>query len=358
MEKLTQNQRIHAIVFQENLDRILKIGGIFTIVEIIDLILSLMGVFHDDIKVYILIVLAIHFVLLPIIYYQKKLYYVHIRLNAILEKVYFVSVMTWGTAFTVLNQIKQGNLTTFALVLVVLSMVVTMRSEYTTLLMGLNNVIFLSIGNLLYEETYFTTDIMFTSIMYTVIAISLSRQFDKQRFEIKRNHIMLQEQNEKLENLAIRDSMTQLYNNAYIHDFIDKSIKYCNTQKGPLCILILDIDDFKQINDTYGHLFGDEVIKSIASMLKYRSREGDIVGRYGGEEFMIVMPHIHNDITAKIADRFRVGVEELVFSKDVKVTVSIGGACLEEHTAMELIELADKNLYEAKRRGKNRVVIS
>jgi len=358
VEDLTQNQRIHAIIFQENLDRILTIGGIFTLVELVDLMLSMMGVFHDDIRVYTLNIIVFHVVILSIIYDQKKKYYTNILLNSIIEKVYFISVMMWGNAFTVMNQIEQGNLTTFALVLVVLSMMVTMRYEYTTLLMVLNNVIFLSVGNMLYGETYFTTDIMFTSIIYTVIAISLARLFAKQRFEIKRNHIMLQEQNEKLENLAIRDSMTQLYNNAYIHDFIVKSVAYSHKSKGSLCILILDIDDFKKINDTYGHLFGDEVIKAIANMLIVHSREGDIVGRYGGEEFLIVMPHIHNGMTTKIADRFRIGVAELVFSKDVKVTVSIGGACLEDHTAMELIELADQNLYAAKRAGKNKVVIS
>lgn len=358
VEKLTQNQRIHAIVFQENLDRILTIGGIFAFVEFIDLILSMMGLFHDDMKLYILIVVAIHLIILPLIYYQKKKYYTNIILNSILEKVYFIAVMTWGTAFTLFHQVEQGNMTVFALVLVVLSMMVTMRREYTTLLMVLNNVVFLSVGNMLYEEAYFTTDIMFTSILYTVIAISLARQFYKQRFEIKRNHIMLQEQNQKLEELAIRDSMTHLYNNAYIHDFISKSVEHSSKRSGHLCILILDIDDFKQINDTYGHLFGDEVIKMISNMLKFHCRDGDIVGRYGGEEFMIVMPHIYKDAIDKIAERFRLGVEELVFSKEVKVSVSIGGACLDGHTAMELIDLADQNLYEAKRTGKNKVVIS
>ncbi len=358
MENLTQNQRIHAIIFQENLDRILTIGGIFTLIELLDLILSVMGAFHEDVKVYIAIIIVFHIVILSTIYYQKKKDYTNILLNSILEKVYFVSIITWGTTFTIMDQVKQGNLTTFALVLVVLSMMVTMRFEYTALLMILNNVIFLSIGHRLYGETYLTTDIMFTSIIYTVIAVSLARLFAKQRFEIKKNHIMLQEQNEKLENLAIRDSMTQLYNNAYIHDFIGKSVEHRHKLKGHLCILILDIDDFKLINDTYGHLFGDEVIKAIANMLKVHSREGDIVGRYGGEEFLIVMPHIQNGMIIKIADRFRLGVEELVFSKEVKVTVSIGGACLEEQTAMELIDLADKNLYEAKRSGKNKVVIS
>ncbi|GAU75844.1 GGDEF domain-containing protein [Fusibacter sp. 3D3] len=358
MVDLTQNQRVHAIVHQENLDRILIIGGMYTLVESFGLILSVLGTFRDDVRFYSLIIAAFHLVILPVIYYQKKKNYVNIMINAILEKIYFVFLMIWGTGFTLLHQVNPIDMTVFALVIVTLAMMITMRREYTTFLMALNNVVFLSVGNMLYEESYFTTDIMFKSILYTVIAISLARQFAKQRFEIKRSHIILQEQNEKLADLAIRDSMTQLYNNAYIHDFISKSIEYSFNRKGHLCILILDIDDFKHINDTYGHLFGDEVIKAIANMLRLHCREGDIVGRYGGEEFMVVMPNIYSDSTDKIADRFRLGVEELVFSKEVIVTVSIGGACLDGHTSLELIELADQNLYEAKRTGKNKVIIS
>mgnify|MGYP002066645285 CR=1 FL=1 len=118
-----------------------------------------------------------------------------------------------------------------------------------------------------------------------------------------------------------------------------------------------DIDFFKSVNDRYGHATGDQVIKAVADVLKSCTRDTDLVGRYGGEEFCVVLPKLYLDKAAQIAERIRQAVEKKSCS-GVKVTVSLGVSSLELNTNKpdELINQADKALYAAKKSGRNRVV--
>jgi len=168
----------------------------------------------------------------------------------------------------------------------------------------------------------------------------------------------------KIKELSVIDGLTQIYNRRYVMEIfkieVEKSLRYNRA----LSIIMLDIDDFKKVNDTYGHLTGDIVLKKIAEICKKAIRNVDIPGRYGGEEFIIILPETEKDSSVKIAERIRKGVMETRFksliNQDITITVSLGVSCISEldikENELELVKLADKRLYKAKSTGKNKVV--
>ena len=158
------------------------------------------------------------------------------------------------------------------------------------------------------------------------------------------------------------DSLTQLYNKKYFVDVVNKEFSFSRRTKEPLSLLMLDVDHFKKINDTYGHVAGDLVLKSIGSYLIQHLRLENIACRYGGEEFAIILRNVGGDLAEHIAERLRKAVEseKVVYRETpIQITVSIGIATLENQnfdTIEDLIQQADQHLYEAKQTGRNRTV--
>ncbi len=151
---------------------------------------------------------------------------------------------------------------------------------------------------------------------------------------------------------AHTDSLTQLWNHGYFQHKLDELISQQEDETRPISLLFIDIDDFKKFNDQNGHQKGDEVLRNIARILKEQSRKIDLVCRYGGEEFAIILPDTTKEEAIRIAERLRTAVESAGLP-----TLSIGVATYPQDakTKEELIELADAALYKAKRLGKNQV---
>lgn len=174
-----------------------------------------------------------------------------------------------------------------------------------------------------------------------------------------RNFILredLERANCELEKAAITDGLTQIYNHKYVVGRLDEEIERSKRYDSPLSILLLDIDNFKMVNDTYGHQVGDEVLKSIADCMKQIVRNSDCVGRYGGEEFMIILPQTDEDNAKIVGEKIRSEIEALQFSdSNLKITVSGGGVTHTNHCIKNLIRVADEGLYMAKRKGKNQI---
>jgi len=125
---------------------------------------------------------------------------------------------------------------------------------------------------------------------------------------------------------------------------------------------MVDIDDFKRINDTYGHVVGDCVLKEVAYRLKKSLRKSDFIFRYGGEEFLILLPYVYKKDLKKVLEKVKDSISNekvKCHGKQIKVTVSVGGAVFDTSvTSLEkLINKADRNLYEAKKTGKNKVIV-
>lgn len=169
---------------------------------------------------------------------------------------------------------------------------------------------------------------------------------------------------DQLQTIAANDPLTGALNRRFgMERLKDEYVRAIRTNQ-PLGIIIIDIDHFKKVNDTYGHLVGDQVLVALRNVAKLSLREGDIFFRYGGEEFIAILPGASKKDVHFIAERFRRQVQELEVHHAetvIKVTVSIGGASLPEHQVenpISLIEIADNNLYYAKENGRNQVSVN
>lgn len=161
-----------------------------------------------------------------------------------------------------------------------------------------------------------------------------------------------------LKEMAQNDALCQTYNRQYSHQLLVEVFNQARQNGLSLSILMMDIDGFKIINDTYGHSAGDSVLTKVAAVAKSEMRDSDILGRYGGDEFVLGLGHTNLEAASKVAERIRTAIAktDIVVSKAtlIKVSVSIGVRCLQnEMTLDELINNADKKLYEAKAEGKN-----
>jgi diguanylate cyclase (GGDEF)-like protein len=166
----------------------------------------------------------------------------------------------------------------------------------------------------------------------------------------------LQEVQKELTMLATFDSLTGLYNRNKINEHLQNEITLAQRYKESFGIMLLDIDDFKMVNDTYGHLVGDEVLKEFAKLLKQHIRQTDILGRWGGEEFIILVRRVDLEDTRELAEKLRQIIEQYNFPTVMHLTSSFGiSVYQEEDTIKTLFEKIDKALYLAKKADKNRV---
>lgn len=156
---------------------------------------------------------------------------------------------------------------------------------------------------------------------------------------------------------AVVDGLTNLYDHETFYSLLGKEVDRAARYRHSLSLLMIDIDDFKQINDSFGHKRGDEVLVKTAETIKENSRDLDTCGRYGGEEFAVILPHADAEYAFAVAERIRKNIK-LQEIQGVTLTVSIGVAGYPDHSAdiEELVQAADNALYRAKHAGKDRVV--
>jgi len=167
----------------------------------------------------------------------------------------------------------------------------------------------------------------------------------------------LQQLNTKLEKLTITDTLTQLYNRRYLDLNNQHAINLAKRYKTPFALVLLDIDNFKQVNDNYGHLRGDKTLNRVAFILSSQSRKNDIVGRWGGEEFLIICAQSSLQGAHTMAENLRLAIAQEKFIAEQTVTISIGVTEYQKNDTPEIIiNRVDQALYKAKSRGKNQVV--
>lgn len=165
----------------------------------------------------------------------------------------------------------------------------------------------------------------------------------------------------ELREQAIRDPLTGLYNRRYLAEILDREIARAKRENYPIGFVMIDIDHFKQINDTFGHDTGDAILQKLATMLINQTRIDDIICRYGGEEFLVILPDLTPEMTWQVTERWRISFMDVTLPlilKNRRISLSCGVAHYPIHgtNGEELIQLADKSLYQAKTAGRNQVV--
>lgn len=223
-------------------------------------------------------------------------------------------------------------------------------------------------------------DLMFPLVIDSEVSACLivygSLADDLAKFEVLVAYLTLQVKKirlyETVKELSIRDSLTDVFVRRHFLQRFDEELKRAIKYNLPLAVLMLDIDLFKRYNDDYGHLAGDATLKQVAGLLKENLRKVDIVGRYGGEEFVVVLPEVKKAVAHEVAERIRSNIARTsfkIYNDQTRVTVSIGVALFPNDTpdwqsktniselAFDLIRHADKALYRSKEDGRNRVAI-
>jgi diguanylate cyclase (GGDEF)-like protein len=155
--------------------------------------------------------------------------------------------------------------------------------------------------------------------------------------------------------LSNSDSLTGLWNHGYFQYLLGEEIKRSSLVKSCFTLLMIDIDNFKAFNDTYGHQAGDSIIREISKLFRDTSRKIDIIGRYGGEEFGIILPITKKEEALVLAERIRKAVETSSMLKNITISIGVASFPEDGQRKEDLLAKADKALYEAKRSGKNRI---
>ena len=194
------------------------------------------------------------------------------------------------------------------------------------------------------------------------------------RVDLKLNHQQLRNKKEDLEvaqrellsvirqteKKASRDELTGLYNRRQFGEVLHAQISVALSSKAPLGFLLMDVDHFKPVNDTYGHLAGDKILRAFSKIHEHCLRKTDFIARYGGEEFVVLLPDADEKLLLEIGERIRVFVESMIFDdikKGFHVTVSIGAThYLDQEAPDETIKRADLGLYQAKNTGRNQMI--
>src|SRR5437867_10326263 len=190
------------------------------------------------------------------------------------------------------------------------------------------------------------------------------RAFEDRIGKLESENLDLLMHNRTLSEISARDTLTGLYNRWYVMEKIDSEMNRALRHGAPMSVLMLDLDHFKNVNDSFGHSVGDQVLKNVGQVLRESCRVYDVPGRYGGEEFCIILPETRVGNTRQVAERIRsrLATTELpVGDKSIIVTASIGVAGMDSVadegvvSAAALLDRADRALYAAKNHGRNRV---
>ncbi len=180
--------------------------------------------------------------------------------------------------------------------------------------------------------------------------------------ELDEKNRQLEVANKRLRKLSVTDGLTELFNHRHIHELLHEEFERSKRSAEPIAVAMLDLDRFKQVNDTYGHPTGDVVLYETAHMLRDTAREIDMPGRYGGEEFIMILPGTGEEAAAQFAERVRQRVAEHMYrdeATELRMTLSCGVASYPSdgiESPDDLIKRADEALYAAKEGGRDRVV--
>jgi len=217
------------------------------------------------------------------------------------------------------------------------------------------------VGGIDYIPKPFETEEVLVRVQTHLKIHGLQTQLEEKTTNLEAEIARRIEAEEGLVELASLDSLTGIYNRRAFFELAEKELARAQRYRSVITLLMMDIDHFKRVNDSYGHLAGDQTLVAFAAFCKRNLRSFDLIARYGGEEFIVLLPRTDSQSGKSVAERLRKAVTETEFDyegENIPIKISIGVASLkkgEEVTLSALIERADQALYQAKHTGRNRV---
>lgn len=226
----------------------------------------------------------------------------------------------------------------------------------TALIIGLNYFIFAFGMRYFQTNPSYLFSHLFNGALTNILAFLIASMFYQYSIKDFRDKLEIDQKNKRLKELSEKDDLTGLYNKRTLYLRLEEMIQKSRDDKSSIFLGILDLDHFKEVNDKYGHLFGDEVLKEVAEKIQHNVREDDIAGRYGGDEFVIIFHDISHSVVTQVMTRILEEVNKLEFGT-IRLSFSCGVAVWNGESCEKLFERADEYMYDVKRFGKNDIKI-
>ncbi len=348
IKQTTQDNKIYDYIFTYNLNWVLIFCTFFTLYTTLGLVVNRMNeIFIRHATIILFLYLSI---VLIGIWIQKKKRNIRIYYEIIFTLFYLVTLITM---YVFTNDFT--NSFGFLFVGIVLFQLITMYLYMPT---SLNIIIMLIVtANGIMSTIRLDGEITYIWILLTVMLCSMLSSYLHYKSLLKtvEHDRRIKEMAHVITQISNRDTLTNLYNNNFINEQMKFEIERSTRYHTPLCLLILDIDNFKRVNTKYGQVVGDETLTVVSNILSKICRTTDIIGRFSGAEFIVLLPNTSLDESIMLAERLRITISKHDFEIDDPLTVSVGLTEFINQTSKEMIESCELNVQVAKSEGRNRI---
>lgn len=344
-------------IYKENLLRLVIAAAIMLVFELVIFLFfkeRIFSTYNTNEAVMVFIIFDV--IMLPIIYalyknYNKKYKKFTIK---IIQHSYLFVILVFGSSLALLPQKEFQSIHIYIIAVFAIAAFFHLYPLESILLFFSAYLVFFYA--LPYHQTHIEilTILRINGFVMNFIAWIFSRMVFRMRIISFLDKKEIMEKVLLLNDMAIRDSMTSLLNHGNVYRKLSEEIEKAKHMAYPLSIIMMDIDNFKFVNDNYGHLVGDSIIIQVAQTLVNTCRATDIVGRYGGEEFIVILPKTPLSEAVLLAEQIRSTIQSSKFKNDIEITISGGISEYDNNTAEDLIKSADLLLLKAKANGKNR----
>lgn len=281
-----------------------------------------------------------------------------------MQTLFFTGILIGGIILSLQEQTTLASSSSYFLAVFTLAAFITIPPVVSLFLFLFFNIIFILLLPYYQVSPLLINTLNINTLSMTAVAWILNQMVSRDKVTsfinekiILEKNIELEKKNTALNELTMRDSMTNLLNHKNSLRRLKEEVDRAKRIQYPLSVAMIDLDNFKLVNDSYGHQTGDEVLIQVAKILSENCRNTDTVGRYGGEEFIIIMPDTNGGDAALLLERIQKRIQEKTFGEGIRITSSCGICELNGESVHGILKSSDMMLYEAKKKGKNRVEV-
>jgi diguanylate cyclase (GGDEF)-like protein len=345
------------LIHEINRERIDRLSVLSLFLFLIELVLAIFENRYDTRQIMLSFLIG-NTVLIPLIWIIKKRGVTGMRrLTRAVCLAYSFITIAFGCALSLIVLDQMDLIHVYFISLLGVSAFVLTNAAESAVMFGAVYIVFALVVPHIRHGSQAVYYIQINALVFNCLAWLLGRMVYRNKIAIFLQKKMMDEKNSQLQDMVRKDSMTGLLNHDAAMEELRGEIARANRIGYPLSLVLADIDDFKSINDIHGHVAGDQVIKAIAGEITRTVRKTDVVGRYGGDEFIIILPATDKRAALKFTERLQAALRETLKEPNIKMTLSGGISQHDDESLDDFIRVADEKLYQAKSSGKNRYII-